>query len=115
MTGTPNDFLVTEIIIEPGDKRNSSELFHKAKRAEILGILERRTWTVVDVKSLTPNSNVISGRFANASMNVGAEKETAKPRYVSQGYKGKLKPFVAHNTPTLRQTSSKIIVSCASF
>ncbi len=57
---TRNDVLVTEII-EPGDKRNISEIFHKSKKAEIEGLIERRTWTVVDMKSLPPNSNVIDG------------------------------------------------------
>ncbi len=49
MISTPNDVLVTEII-EPDDKRNSSELFHKAEKADMQGLIERRTWTVVDVK-----------------------------------------------------------------
>ena len=49
MISTPNDVLVTEII-EPDDNRNNSELFHKAEKAEMQGLIERRTWTVVDVK-----------------------------------------------------------------
>lgn len=38
-----------------------------------------------------------------------------KARYVVQGYNDRVKPFVVHNSPTLRQNSSKIIVSFASL
>ncbi len=68
---------------------------------------------MVDEKSLPPNSNVICGRLANALKNVITEKEAAKPGYVAEGYKNIMKPLVVHNTPTLRQISSKIILSCA--
>ena len=110
----PNDTFITKIL-EPGDKLNHSSIFQNAKRAEIQGINERNTWTVVDRNSIPRNSNIIGGRFANTLKNFGTSNEFPKARYVAQGHGDKMKPFVVHNTPTLRQTSSKLIVSCASL
>ena len=69
--------------------------------------------SVVNVQSLPTGANIIGGRFANVLKNPGTEKEFAKARYVSQGYNDKMKMFVVHSTPTLRQSSSKIIVCSA--
>ena len=41
--------------------------------------------------------------------------ETGKGMIFVQGYNDKVKSFFVHNSPTLRQTSGEIIVSCASL
>ena len=110
----PNEILVTEIL-KPGDERNNSEAFHHAKKAEIAGLVERNTWTIVDGNSIPRHANIIGARFANSIKNVGTQNEQTKARYVVQGHRDKMELFVVHNSPKLRQTSSKMIVACASL
>ena len=74
---------------------------------------KRNEWLIMNDREVPRDAYVIGGRFANVLKDTGTEKEFAKARYVAQRYSDKMKPFVVHNTPTLRQTSSKIIVSCA--
>ena len=110
----PTDKFVTEIL-EPSDKRNYSVKLNDAKKLETKGLAELNTWTVVDELSIPSSANSIGARFANLIKNVGTPTQMSKARYVVQGYNYKMKPFFVHNSPTLRQTSSKIIVSCASL
>lgn len=109
---TPSDILVTEIL-DSKDVRNSSQVFQEAKQKEIDGLKERSTWTAVRIDSIPRNANIVGGRFANVLKNVGTDKEFAKARFVAQGFNDRMKPFIVHNTPTLRQTSSKIMVSAS--
>lgn len=41
--------------------------------------------------------------------------DCAKSRYISQGFREKMKAFVVHSLPTLRQSSIRIIVSCVAM
>ncbi len=43
----------------------------------------------------------------------GTAKERVRARFVGQGYGDKMKPFIVHNNHTLRQSSTKIIMSVA--
>ena len=56
---------------------------------------------------------MIGGRFANVLKNVSINNELAKARCITQGFSDYIKPFVVYNTPTLRQTSNKVLFSCA--
>lgn len=51
------------------------------------------------------------GRFVHTLKHVGSPDEKPKARYVAQGHKDKDKPFVVHNMSTLRQRSTKMLVS----
>ncbi len=61
------------------------------------------------------NADIIGARFVNLPKNAGTANEIPKARYVAQGYDDKMKPFVVHNNPTLRQSSRKLIISCAAL
>ena len=100
-------------MINSDDKLNHSALFVEAKKKEIRGLEERGTWCKVHRRMLPKDANIIGGRFANVLKNVRTNHELAKARYVAQGFRDYMKPFVVHNTLTLRQTSNKVLVSCA--
>ena len=53
------------------------------------------------------------GRFANFRKKVGTTRELAKARYVAQGHNDKMKLLVVRNTPTLRQTSTTMMIGFA--
>lgn len=104
------EVLVTEVL-KPGDARVLSDRIQVARRAEAEGLLRRKVWVPVKRKDLPRGANVLGGRFVHALKHVGTPEEKGKSRYVVQGNKDKAKPFVVHNLSTLRQRSTKIIVS----
>ncbi len=109
MDRNPCWIFVTEAL-KHDDIRNNSEIFRKAKQAEISGFSERSTWKIVDKKDFPSNANIVGARFANVLKNTGTANEIPKARYFAQGYKEKMKPFVVQSNPTLRQSFSKLII-----
>ncbi len=43
----------------------------------------------------------------------GHRKRDSQSTLCGERIEGKMKPFIVHNTPALRQTSNKVIISCA--
>lgn len=104
---------VTEVL-KPGDSRAESKQFDVAKQKEVNGLKLRGTFCPVNLKDIPKDANIVGGRFVLTIKNKGTDRETAKARYVAQGHRDKEKPFIVHNTTTLRQSSVKIILStCA--
>lgn len=106
---TPADAAVTEVV-PPGNPRANTPAFRAARKEEADGLRLRGTWKVVNVAELPPDATIIKGRFVNKLKHAGTPGEMPKGRFVAQGHKDKDKPFVVHNTPTLRQRSTKVIV-----
>lgn len=61
------------------------------------------------------DANVLGGRFILAIKNVGSPDEMAKAREIAQGHKEKDKPYMVHETATLRSTSVGLIFSMAAM
>ena len=57
------------------------------------------------------NANILGGRFVLAIKQPNIPTEVAKARYVAQGCGDREKPFIVHNLSTLRQSSTKVILS----
>lgn len=57
------------------------------------------------------NANILGARFVLGIKQPNTPKEAAKARYVAQGCGDREKPFIVHNLSTLRQSSTKVIVS----
>ncbi len=91
--------------MKPIDVRCNLEIFRKAKKNEISGLSERCTWKIVDKKDVHRNANIICARLAKVLENAHTTNEIPKARYVAQECNDKMKPFVVHNNPTLRQCS----------
>ena len=53
----------------------------------------------------------MGGRFVLTLKDVGKESETAKARYVAQGFNDTEKDFVVHNAVTLRHSSVRTVLS----
>ena len=75
--------------------------------------MERDSFRKIKVNQLPRNANVLGGRFVYTLKNAGLDNEQPKARYVAQGHKDREKPFIVHSIPTLRQSSTKILVSTA--
>lgn len=60
-------------------------------------------------------ANILSGRFVHTLKNVDTAEEEPKSRFVVQGDRDKAKAFVVHNLATLRQRSTRLLVSTAAI
>lgn len=60
-------------------------------------------------------ANVLSGRFVLSIKKIGSTNEKKKARYIAQGYSNKEKPYIVHDTATLRSSSIRFILSVAAI
>ena len=95
------------------DPRSKTPAFTAAKEAEVNGLLKRSVWEVVDEQDLEPDANIIGARFDLTLKNAGTKNEKPKARFVGQGYNDRMKEFAVHNCPTLRQSSTRFLLSIA--
>ena len=102
--------LITEVL-EPGDPRALTPEMEAAKWAEADGLKRRRAWKKVHKRDVPAGANILGARFVNAIKQPNTPAEKAKSRFVAQGFGDKEKPFIVHNLSTLRQSSTKLIVS----
>ena len=102
--------LITEVL-EPGDPRALTPEMEAAKWAEADGLKHRRAWKKVHKRDVPAGANILGARFVNAIKQPNTPAEKAKSRFVAQGFGDKEKPFIVHNLSTLRQSSTKLIVS----
>ena len=79
------------------------------------GLVKRGTWTVVSRKVVPKGSNILNGRFLLAVKNKGTEDEAYKARFVVQGHRDREKNLLVHNSPNIRQSSVRTLVSVAAI
>jgi len=108
--GTPADVYMTADV-PPGDARIATAGFQAAARDEVDGLLARGAVLPTKRRSVPRGANVIRGRFVFTLKGVGTADERPKARFVAQGHNDKAKPFVVHNLATLRQRSTRLLVS----
>ena len=99
--------------LHPNDPRCYSKRFIEAMYKEVNGLEERETWKVVKRSAIPKGANVIGGRFVLSLKNAKTHEEKAKARYVAGGHRDKDKFQLVHISTTIRQSSTKIIVSMA--
>lgn len=100
-------------VIPNGDPRLGTAQFVEAARKEADGLQERGTFTKVEAAEVPAGANVIGGRFVFTLKHVGTPQEMPKARFVAQGQHDKAKWFVVHNLATMRQRSTRVLVSTA--
>lgn len=101
-------------VLKPGNPKISSQDDLEARAAEVHGLMARSAFKKVHEHSVPPRAVVLKSRFVDAIKNIGTPKELTKTQYVVQWNNDKEKPFIAHNNSTLRQSSTKLLVStCA--
>lgn len=100
-------------VITSDDPRCMSKEFADAKKKEINGLQKRGTWTIKRKSDLPQGANIVGGRFVLVYKNVGTPEQMAKARYVAQGFADKEKDRMVHNLNTLRQSSTRLVVSVA--
>lgn len=99
--------------LNASDPKAASPEFRKAMTDEVDGLKKRGTWKVTFKRDLPSDPNILGGRFVLTLKNVGTGNELAKARYVAQGHRDTEKTTMVHNITTLRQSSTRIIVSVA--
>lgn len=77
------------------------------------GLNRRGLWRKVKRSELPPDANILGGRFIFSLKNYSTPSETAKVRFVAQGYRDKYKPFMVHDASGLRASSILIILAVA--
>jgi len=106
----PSLTFITEVL-KPGDPRATSEPMELAEQAEADGLKRRCVWEKVHKDDVPDNAKILGGRFVLAIKQPNIPTEVAKARYVAQGCGDREKPFIVHNLSTLRQSSTKVILS----
>lgn len=104
---------ITEVL-KHGDLRADTAIFSRSKRLEMDGLNIRNVCKFVHKSEVPAYSNVLGGIFVLAVMNIETKNEKAKARYISQGHNDKDKPYMVHDTSTMRASSVRIILSVAS-
>lgn len=98
------------MIINNSDAIALQEDFLKSKKTELKRLKLRCLWNVVDKTNVCVGERIIGGRFIMSSKNYRAPDETAKMRFIARGFSDRDKPYVLHDTFTLRTASIKIII-----
>lgn len=111
-SATPIKEYLTMIVPE-GDPRIQTARFQAAALKEANGLQDRGTFKRVKKKDLPEGANVIGGRFVYTLKNYSTPEEFTKARFVAQGHRDRAKEFVVHNLATLRQRSTRLLVSTA--
>jgi len=111
-TDAPNPVRLTEAVL-PGDPRVRTTRFREAALKEVGGLRDRGTFTTVREADVPRAANIIGGRFVYTLKQVGTAGECAKARFVAQGHRDKAKWYVVHNLATMRQRSTRLLVSTA--
>lgn len=105
--------IFTVKILNPTDERAGHDDFKSAMNDEVQGLVKRNIWRIVEQGSVPKNANVMGGRFILTLKNYGTPEECAKVRYVAQGFRDRDKPYMVHDTSTLRISSIRLILSIA--
>ena len=113
-THEPNDVHLTEVL-KPNYPRASSFRMTKAKGAEIMGLLDRRTFKVVLREEIPPNGHVLPGRFVLSIKSTEFGDEEFKARYVIGGHRDRHKEFMVHTSQILQPASVRLMLVIASI
>jgi Reverse transcriptase (RNA-dependent DNA polymerase) len=106
--------LVSETISST-DPRATSPEAAAAKRKKIAGLIARNTWKIVCKQDVRDSANILDGRFILTIKDVNTGNQFFKARYVVQGHKDCEKAQLVHNSTTLTQSSTNLILSFAAL
>jgi hypothetical protein len=101
-------------IIEKDDPVAASAEMSRAKLNELIGLLDRGTFAVVQRSSLMPGANILRTRFVLAIKNPGTSEEIYKARLVVKGFQDKMKGYLVHEPNNGRTVSIRILMALAS-
>lgn len=102
-------------VVDEKDERASKEDFKDAKRREVDGLNLQGLRTLATMEKVPCDAIVLGGRFIHTLENYGRPSEKAKVRFVAQRFNDCDKPYIVHDTATLRASSVRTILSSASY
>jgi hypothetical protein len=68
---------------------------------------------IVDKETIPKDAKILNGRFVLTIKNANSDDEICKARYVVQGHKDREKSLLEHNSTTVRQSSTRLIMTLA--
>eukprot|EP00168_Porphyra_purpurea_P011369 TRINITY_DN2896_c0_g1_i1.p1 TRINITY_DN2896_c0_g1~~TRINITY_DN2896_c0_g1_i1.p1 ORF type:complete len:816 (+),score=159.39 TRINITY_DN2896_c0_g1_i1:2887-5334(+) len=98
-------------VVPSGDPRLLTARFREAALEKVSGLRDRGKFTVAKTADVPRTASIIGGRFVYTLKNVGTAVELSKALFVGQGHRDRVKDFVVHNTATLRQRFTRLVVS----
>ena len=113
-TNAPINIFIQDIL-HPSDPRAHNKESERAKEKEIEGLIRRGTWKVVTKEDVPAGANVLNGRFAVNIKKVGTDTSIHKAPFVVQGHKEKEKRQLVHNSTTVRQSSTSLLIALAAI
>lgn len=97
------EVFLTEVL-KHGDHRATAPEMDEAKKREIRGLFDRGTFRVVAIEDITPDANVLPGRFVLAvKTNDGVIKH--KARFVIGGHRDKMKRMIVHSSQNIQPST----------
>lgn len=89
-------------VSKPAYPRSNSSDFQHVKQSEVFELNERKVWKFVQKSDFSVEANILGGKFVLAVKNLDSSYEHSSARYISQGHRDKEKPYMVHETFTLR-------------
>ncbi len=86
-----------------------------SRQKEILGLLEKGVFQVVNPKDLPVDIKVFNSRFVDEIKNASTDKAFEKSRLVVQAYNDYIKDLVLTQSPTILRVSQRLIVCLAAI
>lgn len=91
------------------DRRAKHERFKLATENETNSLCDRNYFTVVSTNDVSDNGNILDSGFVSKLKNVGTKDERPKARLVSQSNRDVNKPYLIHDSITIKYSSLGII------
>lgn len=100
-------------IIYPCDPRCQLTEWKDAKKKEIEKLFRKGTWKLLIEEEVPENANLLTGGFVINIKDTVTNKPRFEARYVILGNKDMDKYLLVHNSTTMRQVSTRLLVALA--
>jgi hypothetical protein len=113
-SGVSEGVYMTEIV---SNSDSRAALFDDAKRQEILGLIDRGTFSIVtcpDDKA-TGKPNILPSRFVLAIKHAETGETKLKARFIIGGHRDREKPELVHVSTTVKHSSIRMLMAVASI
>lgn len=106
-----NNFADISIYLQDdSDKSAETHQFKDSRKKEIMGLLEKGVFEIVDIEDIPQGTRIFNSRFVDEIKNSGTHKAFEKSRLVVQAYADQGKDLVLTQSPTIQRVSQRLIL-----
>lgn len=87
--------------------------YSSSRKSEVLGLIEKGVFQVVQRAEIPPNTRIFNSRFVDEIKHKGTNMELMKSRLVVQAYNDTGKQLVLTQSPTIQRVSQRLILCIA--